>query len=144
MKLTSSLFRNNGNYPGAFTCDGRETNPPLEIKDVPRDAKTLALVLRDPDAPSGIFVHWVVWNIDPKIEQIDEDSVPAGALQGRTTDGKHHYVGPCPPSGTHRYIFTVYALDTDLHLNEGATLEQLMVAMHGHIIEQAEIMARYR
>ncbi len=144
MKLTSSLFSNNDGFPGAHTCDGQNVSPPLDIADVPSQTKTLALVLRDPDAPGGIFVHWIMFNISPKIGRIDIGEVPEGARQGKTTDGKTRYVGPCPPSGTHRYIFTLYALDTELYLNEGASIEQFNAAISGHTLATAGLLAKYR
>jgi Raf kinase inhibitor-like YbhB/YbcL family protein len=144
MKLTSKLFANFDGYPEAHTCDGIDNNPPLEIANVPGKAKSLVLVLRDPDAVEGIFIHWIVFNIDPDTESIDIDSVPEGATQGKTTNKKIGYVGPCPPDGTHRYIFTLYALDDELHINEGASIEQLNGAMAGHIVATAELTAKYR
>jgi len=144
MELTSPLFINNDGYPEACTCDGKEISPPLEVEGVPKSAKSLVLVLRDPDAPGGIFIHWIMWNIDPKTRKIKLDSVPEGAVLGKTTNGKIKYVGPCPPGGTHRYIFTLYALDTKLYLNQGATVEQLNAAISGRVIAQARLLAKYR
>jgi hypothetical protein len=144
MELASALFRHNGGFPQAFTCDGEGSNPPLDIEDVPEDAKSLALVLRDPDAVEGIFIHWIMWNIDPKTEKIDVGTVPEGAVQGATTNKKNHYIPPCPPSGTHRYIFTLYALDTRLDLPFTSNVEQLNAAIDGHVIDKAELLALYR
>jgi Raf kinase inhibitor-like YbhB/YbcL family protein len=144
MKLTSPYFFNNNGFPEMFTCDGSGVNPPLDIADVPHKTKSLALVLRDPDAVEGIFIHWALWNINPKTHRIEIDSVPKGAVVGRTTNNKTHYFGPCPPSGTHRYIFTLYALDIKIYLKEGATVDQLNAAMAGHIITQTDLMAKYR
>jgi len=144
MQLTSPLFSHNGTFPIIHTCDGGDTNPPLDINGVPDKAMSLALVLHDPDAPGGTFVHWVVWNIDPKTKRIEDDSVPEGAVQGSTTNKKNTYFGPCPPSGSHRYIFTLYALDAKIYLNSGATAEQLYAAMNGHILEKTGLMAKYR
>jgi len=144
MQILSPLFGHNGNFPANNTCDGKEINPPLVIAGVSKEAKSLALILRDPDAPSGQFYHWVVWNIDPKTEAIPADSVPEGAIQGVTSSRHNFYIGPCPPSGTHRYYFDLYALDAKLNLPEATTAPQLKAAMEGHIIEQAELMARYR
>ncbi len=144
MELTSPLFTHNDGFPERSTCDGSDVNPPLEIAGVPRQAESLALILRDPDAVEGIFIHWIMWNIDPKTNRIELDSVPAGAVLGKTTDGGIRYIGPCPPSGTHRYIFTLYALDTKIYLNEGDTAEQLNAAMKGHILEQTDLLAKYR
>jgi Raf kinase inhibitor-like YbhB/YbcL family protein len=144
MKLASSRFFNYSGFPAEYTCDGKDINPPLSIAHVPAEAVSLALVLRDPDAPSGTFIHWVIWNIDPKTKTIEENSVPAGAIQGLTTDKRNYYVGPCPPSGTHRYVFTLYALDTGLSLNESTTVDQLEAAMENHIIKQTDLTAKYR
>jgi len=144
MKLTSSLFTHNDGFPERSTCDGKDVNPPLDIAGVLHKAESLALILRDPDAVEGIFIHWIMWNIDPETRHIKDDSVPDGAVLGKTTNGKTHYVGPCPPSGTHRYIFTLYALDTKIYLNEGDTVEQLNAAMEGHILAQTDLMAKYR
>jgi len=144
MRITSNLFRNNGYFPIDCTCDGKEFTPPLEFHDVPDGAKSLALILRDPDAPSGQFYHWVVWNIDPGTKTLDADSVPKGATQGLTSDMTNFYIGPCPPSGTHNYYFDLYALDTVLTLPEATNAPQLKAAMQGHILEQAELTAKYR
>lgn len=144
MKLTSPLFANNDGFPEMCTCDGKGINPPLDFSLVPAKAKSLALVLRDPDAPGGVFIHWIMWNIDPKTEHIKTGYAPEGAAFGKTTDGKIKYVGPCPPSGTHRYVFTLYALDTKLYLNEGDTIEQLNAAMAGHVIAQSKLMGKFR
>jgi Raf kinase inhibitor-like YbhB/YbcL family protein len=144
MKLTSPLFFNNGEFPEIFTCDGSGVNPPLDIAGVPKKTESLALVLRDPDSVEGIFIHWVLWNIDPKTHSIEIDSFPDGAVAGKTTNNKTHYFGPCPPRGTHRYYFTLYALDAKIYLNEGATVDHLNAAMAGHIIAQTDLMAKYR
>ena len=144
MKLTSPTFDHNDGFPPGNTCDGAGFSPPLEISGVPPTAESLALVLRDPDAPGGIFIHWILFDIPPKTEKIDTGEIPAGARQGKTTDGKIGYIGPCPPSGTHRYIFTLYALDTKMYLNDGAPIERFNAAISGHIMETAELMAKYR
>lgn len=144
MKLGSPIFQNNDGFPPAHTCDGAGANPPLDIFAVPPRTKTLALVLRDPDAPGGIFIHWIVFNISPKIGRIEIDEVPRGARQGKTTNGRIGYVGPCPPSGTHRYIFTLYALDTELYLNDGVSIEQFNIAISGHVLATAQLLAKYR
>jgi hypothetical protein len=144
MKLTSPLFANNDGFPEMCTCDGKEVSPPLEIAGVPARAKSLALVLRDPDAAEGTFIHWIMWNIDPKTEHIKTGHAPESAVFGKTTDGKIKYVGPCPPHGTHRYIFTLYALDAKLYLNEGAAIEQFNAAIAGHILAQTQLLAKFR
>ena len=142
MKITSSAFTEGGNIPGKFTCDGSNTSPPLKIEGVPAEAKALALIVDDPDAPGGLFTHWLVWNIDPKTEIIAEGSSPAG-IEGRSGFGKTGYGGPCPPSGTHRYFFKVFALDQQLDLKAGASRKEVDAAMKGHVIGQAQLMGRY-
>jgi Raf kinase inhibitor-like YbhB/YbcL family protein len=144
MKLTSPLFLNNNGFPEKYTCDGEEVNPPLDIEGVPEGTVSLALVLRDPDAVEGMFIHWILWNFGPKTTEIKAGYLPDGAMLGKTTDGKIGYVGPCPPSGSHRYTFTLYALDTELYINEGVSIGRLEAAMEGHILEQADLMAKYR
>jgi Raf kinase inhibitor-like YbhB/YbcL family protein len=142
MKITSSAFQEGGNIPSKFTCDGGDTSPPLQIAEVPSGAKSLALVVDDPDAPSGLFTHWMVWNISPQNNTIAEGSTPKG-VHGRNDFGKSGYGGPCPPSGTHRYYFKIFALDRELELPAGAKRSQLDAAMKGHVIGQGELMARY-
>jgi Raf kinase inhibitor-like YbhB/YbcL family protein len=142
MKITSSAFPEGGNIPKQFTCDGADTSPALKIEGTPAEAKSLALIVDDPDAPSGLFTHWIVWNIDPKTAEINEGSAPKG-VQGKNDFGKSGYGGPCPPSGTHRYYFKIFALDRQLDLAAGAKRGQLDAALQGHIIGQGELMARY-
>jgi Raf kinase inhibitor-like YbhB/YbcL family protein len=143
MKITSSAFQEGGNIPSKFTCDGANVNPPLHIAQVPAEAKNLALIVDDPDAPGGLFIHWLTWGIDPKTTDIAENSVPPNAVQGKNGFGKSGYGGPCPPSGTHRYYFRVYALDRTLNLSAGANRGELDGQMKGHIIGQGELMGRY-
>lgn len=143
LKISSPAFRHNGTIPTKFTCDGDDISPALAIEGVPEGARSLALIVDDPDAPSKTWVHWVVWNIDPKTEVIAEGGVPKGALQGMNDFRKLDYGGPCPPSGTHRYFFKLYALDTVLHLAKGATKAELEQTMKGHIIDQAELIGLY-
>ena len=142
MKITSSAFQQGGNIPSKFTCDGANTNPPLQISDVPPEAKSLVLIVDDPDAPNGLFTHWAVWNISPQTSTIAEGSTPKG-VQGTNGFGRSGYGGPCPPSGTHRYYFKVFALDRELDLPFGAKRSQLDAAMKGHVIAQGESMGRY-
>ncbi|MCX6746288.1 MAG: YbhB/YbcL family Raf kinase inhibitor-like protein [Candidatus Parcubacteria bacterium] len=144
MKLTSSAFTHNSNLPSQFTCDGQGINPALEISDVPAAAKSLALIFDDPDAPLGTFVHWLVWNIDPKTETIASNSIPAGAKQGTTSANKTGYFPPCPPSGDHRYVFKLFALDTLLNLTPNAGKDNLEQAMQGHILDSAELIGLYK
>jgi hypothetical protein len=142
MKITSSAFQEGGNIPSKFTCDGGDTSPPLQIAEVPSGAKSLALVVDDPDAPSGLFTHWMVWNISPQDNTIAQGSTPKG-VHGTNDFGKPGYGGPCPPSGTHRYHFKIFALDRELELPAGTKRSQLDAAMKGHVIAQGELMARY-
>jgi len=143
MKLTSSAFTNHQSIPVKYTCDGKNVNPPLTISDVPENAKSLVLIMDDPDAPMGTWVHWTVWNIDPKTKEISENSLLEGAIEGITSFGKPGYGGPCPPSGTHRYFFKLYALDTSLSLPKTATKAELEKAMTGHIINTEELVGLY-
>jgi Raf kinase inhibitor-like YbhB/YbcL family protein len=142
MKITSSAFQEGASIPSKFSCDGANTTPPLQIAEVPSGAKSLALIVDDPDAPSGLFTHWTVWNISAQINAIAEGSAPKG-VQGTNDFGKSGYGGPCPPSGTHRYYFKIFALDRELDLPFGAKRGQLDEAMKGHIVAQGELMGRY-
>ena len=142
IKITSSAFQEGGNIPSKFTCDGGDTTPPLQIAEVPSAAKSLALVVDDPDAPSGLFTHWMVWNMSPQTSAIAEASTPKG-IHGTNDFGKSGYGGPCPPSGTHRYYFKIFALDRELDLPPGTKRSQLDAAMKGHVVAQGELMARY-
>ena len=129
LKLSSPAFRHSDSIPSKYTCDGADVNPPLVIENAPLNAKSLALIVDDPDAPAGNWVHWVVWNIDPTTDEIRENTVPYGALQGINDFRKHDYGGPCPPSGTHRYFFKLYALDMMLSLGPKANKTELERAM---------------
>ena len=142
MKITSSAFQEGGNIPSKFTCDGSDTSPPLQITGVPSEAKSLVLIADDPDAPSGLFTHWLVWNIPPQTNSTPEGSAPKG-VQGANDFGKSGYKGPCPPPGTHRYSFKIFALDRELDLRAGAKRSQLDAAMKGHVIAQGELVGRY-
>ena len=141
MKLTSPEFGNGNKIPRKFTCEGDDFNPTLIIEDIPAGAKSLALIVDDPDAPMGTWVHWVSFNI-PVVSQIDEDSIPG--KQGLNDFGRKDYGGPSPPSGTHRYFFKLYALDTVLNLNEGINKEALEEAMEGNILDKAELIGLYK
>ena len=136
--LSSPAFSDNGRIPGKHTCRGEDVSPELVIADVPDDAKSLVIIMDDPDAPMGTWVHWVVFNI-PLVPGISEDSVPAGAVQGKNGWSRNDYGGPCPPSGTHRYVFKLYALDTMLDLEAGSAKEQVEQAMEGHILAQTKL-----
>jgi Raf kinase inhibitor-like YbhB/YbcL family protein len=142
MKISSSAFQSGGTILSKFTCDGAGVNPALHLEGAPDRAKSLVLVVDDPDAPGGLFTHWLIWNIDPKTTEIAESSAPKG-VQGKNDFGKSGYGGPCPPSGTHRYYFKIFALDSDLALAAGSKRSQLDAAMRGHVIAHGEMMGRY-
>lgn len=141
MELTSSAFRHETRIPSKYTCDGDDVSPPLEVADVPPGTEMLALVVDDPDAPSGTWDHWIAYDI-PVGDAIPE-GVAALGTAGRNSWGRSGYGGPCPPSGTHRYFFTVYALDTRLGLAAGASKAALLEAMEGHVLAEATLMGRY-
>jgi Raf kinase inhibitor-like YbhB/YbcL family protein len=143
ISVTTPAFQAGGDVAAKFTCNGANVNPELRINGVPSEAKSLVLIVDDPDAPRGLFTHWIVWNIDPKATDIGENSAPAGGIQGTNDFGKRNYGGPCPPSGTHRYFFKIYALDTKLDLKPSARRAELDAAMRGHTLAQGELMARY-
>lgn len=143
LRISSAAFEHNGMVPVKYTCDGSDRNPELAIEGVPDKARSLALIVDDPDAPRGTWVHWLAWNIDPKTRQIPEGSVPKGAQQGMNDFRKLDYGGPCPPSGTHRYFFRLYALDRVPELKKGATRADLEQAMQGHIVDHAELIGLY-
>jgi hypothetical protein len=139
MKITSTAFEPNELIPPKHTCDGADISPHLKIEDIPQGTKTLALIADDPDAPIGTFVHWVAWNIPPG----DIDEGATDFAQGTNDFKKIGYNGPCPPSGTHRYFFKVYALDVELQLEEGTTKTELIDAMENHILAQGELIGTY-
>ena len=142
MKITSSAFQEGGNIPSKFTCEGSDTSPPLQISGVPSDAKSLVLIADDPDAPGGLFTHWLVWNIPPQTSSIPEGSAAKG-VQGANDFGKSGYRGPCPPPGTHRYSFKVFALDRELDLRSGAKRSEVDTATKGHVVAQGELVGLY-
>lgn len=145
MKITSPVLENNGNIPRKYTCDDAGINPPLEFSDVPADAKSLALIFHDPDAPvAGGFAHWVIFNIDPAASGIKENSAPASGAEGTNSSSKTGYTSPCPPSGIHHYQFKLYALDKTLDLNSSAKREDVEKAMKGHILNEAMLVGLYQ
>jgi len=149
MELKSVAFETGALIPGEYTCDGEDISPPLNWSDPPAGTKSFALISDDPDAPVGTWVHWVIWNIPASVRSLDEnllkkDSLPNGARQGTTDFRRVGYGGPCPPSGTHRYFFKLYALDTMLNLPSSTTKKDLERAMQQHILGQAELMGKYR
>ena len=139
--ITSPVFDNNGFVPSKYTCDGDDVNPPLRIEGIPKETESLVLMVDDPDAPMGTWDHWIVWNISP-IEKINENSIPG--TEGLNDFNKHSYGGPCPPSGTHRYFFKVYALDTKLTLNPNSRKKNVERAIEGHILAKGEIIGLYK
>ena len=141
MKIASPAFAHNAMIPQKYTCQGEDISPPLTLSDIPEGTISLTLINDDPDAPMGTWSHWIIWNIKPTRE-IQENSAPG--TQGQNSWGRNDYGGPCPPSGTHRYFFKLYALDSELELQEGATKAELEAAMDGHILEQAELIGLYK
>jgi len=149
MNLTSSAFQNGGMIPGKYTCDGVNISPPLAWDAVPEGTKSLALICDDPDAPMGTWVHWVYYDMPQGTAGLPENVAPQEhtankGMQGINDFRKIGYGGPCPPSGTHRYYFKIYALDTMLNLGPGATKEQLLKKMENHILGQAQLVGKYK
>lgn len=149
MKLSSSVFENNGYIPAKYTCDGEDISPPLSIENIPSKAKALALIVDDPDASSGTWVHWIIFNIPVSATMIKEnfptrETLSDGTIQGRNDFRKIGYGGPCPPSGVHRYFFKLYALNQELEVVPGATKSQVESAMKKHIIEQTQLIGLYK
>ena len=141
LQVSSSAFKENDLIPAKYTCEGENINPAISVKNIPQQAKSLALIMDDPDARNGGFNHWVMWNIDPS-GTINENSAPG--TQGKNGAGKSGYAGPCPPTGTHHYHFKVYALDTKLNLQEGANKTQLEAAIKGHVLASGELIGLYK
>jgi Raf kinase inhibitor-like YbhB/YbcL family protein len=142
--LTSSAFAQGQPIPVKYTCDGQSVSPPLQWDVPPTNTQSLALIMDDPDAPSGTFVHWVLYNLPADLRDLPEEAtLPAGSQVGQNGTKRPQYTGPCPPSGTHRYFFKLYALDTPLTLPNGADKSQLLTTMQGHILGQAELMGTY-
>jgi Raf kinase inhibitor-like YbhB/YbcL family protein len=143
MKITSTAFENGDPIPGEYTCDGADVSPPLAFSEVPPEARSLALIMDDPDAPSGLWVHWLVWNIPSQTAVIARgQKIPW--TQGSTSWKRQLYGGPCPPSGTHRYFFKLYALDSMLNLPAGKTKHEIEKAMKGHILAKGELVGTYK
>lgn len=140
LKVTSNAFRDGGDIPSRFTCDGEDVNPSLLIDHLPQGTQTLAIIVEDPDAPKGVYDHWIVWNIPP-VRMIEENRIPG--ISGRNGAGKTGYHGPCPTNGTHRYYFHVFALDSSLSIEMGADKRKLQDTMQSHILAQGVLMGRY-
>jgi Raf kinase inhibitor-like YbhB/YbcL family protein len=148
IQLTSAAFKEGQPIPRQYTCDGVNISPPLEWSGMPKTAKTVAIIADDPDAPAGTWVHWVVYNLPAEVIGMVEnlpasDNLKAGGFQGKNDFEKIGYGGPCPPSGSHRYFFKLYALDTELPLKAGATKADVEKAMAGHILSQGQLMGTY-
>jgi len=139
--VKSPAFENNQLIPAKYTCDGDNVNPPLTIEGVPEETKSLVLIVDDPDAPMGTFDHWIVWNIPPT-SKIEENTVPGA--EGMSSYRKHAYGGPCPPYGTHRYFFKVYALDMKLDLTANSKKKDVEKAMESHVLAEGELVGLYR
>lgn len=149
LTITSSAFGDGDMIPRRYTCDGDDRSPPLTWSDVPDGAQSLALICDDPDAPMGTFVHWVLFNLPADVRHLPEGvaaqaSIESGALQGKNDFGNVGYGGPCPPGGTHRYLFKLYALDQTLDLQRGAKKSDLLKAMDGHVVAEAQLVGKYR
>jgi len=148
MKLDSSAFSANALIPPKYTCDGQDISPPLQWDEPPPGTQSFVLIVDDPDAPGRTFVHWVVYDIPAVLRELPQQvptqkTLADGSIQGRNDFGKFGYGGPCPPSGTHRYFFKLYALAQTLGLAEGATKDKVVAAMEGHILASAELIGRY-
>ena len=149
IKITSSAFENGGMIPAKYTCDGADVSPPLQWETVTEGTRSIALICDDPDAPMGTWVHWVLFNMPAEANELAEnipaeETLPNGAMQGVSDFGRIGYGGPCPPGGTHRYFFKVYALDTKVDLQAGADKRQLLKAMEGHILSQGQLIGKYK
>ncbi|MFH1622044.1 MAG: YbhB/YbcL family Raf kinase inhibitor-like protein [Candidatus Omnitrophota bacterium] len=141
MNISSPEFKHNESIPKKFTCQGQDVNPALKIENIPQGTKSLVLIMDDPDAPMGTWVHWVVFNISVT-SKIEEDSIPGE--QAMNNFGRKDYGGPCPPSGTHHYFFKIYALDTTLESSKVTNKATLEKAMQGHVLDQAELIGLYK
>jgi Raf kinase inhibitor-like YbhB/YbcL family protein len=143
MKLTSSAFVNEEKIPVEFTCDGKKTHPPIAWSGIPDGTKSLAMIVDDPDAPIGTFTHWIIWNINPANPQMLAGETPQKSQEGANSAGRIGYTAPCPPAGSHRYFFTLFAIDTVIGLDGKAKKADLEAAMAGHIIEQTNLIGTY-
>ncbi len=148
MQITSTQFKNGERIPSKYTCDGERVSPPLVFEGVPQNAVSLVLIVEDPDVPQyvredGMWNHWLVWNMSPETQGITEGGVPVGTI-GINTSGRHDWTPPCPPDREHRYFFRLYALDVVLDLERDSSKAELLRAIEGHMLEQAELMGRYK
>lgn len=143
IKVTSSVFSEGEEIPQKYSCDGENIHPPLTIEGVPAEAQSLVIIMDDPDAPQGTFTHWLLWNLEPTVQEIEENVDPEDAVYGENDAGQVGYAGPCPPSGTHRYFFKVYALDNFLDIPHDSTRQELEKYLEGHIIDEGELVGKY-
>ncbi len=150
LSLTTTAFPSNGPIPARYTCDGEDRSPPLTWRDAPAQTAAFALIMDDPDAPRGVFTHWVLYNLPADARELPEgvpsaERLPGGALQGVNDFGRVGYGGPCPPPGpAHRYRFTLYALDTPLGLGPRATKQAVLDAMRGHVLAEGQLVGTYQ
>ncbi len=144
MKLESSAFKEGEMIPSEYTCEGLNTRVPLSWSEVPEGVKSFAIIVDDPDAPSGDFVHWLIFNIPLKTTELPENGEPAGAVDGINSANRVGWIGPCPPTGTHHYHFKLYALDTKLTLTSEAKKSDLLSAMESHVLAEAELVGLYK
>ncbi len=143
MRITCPTLKENNFLSSKYTCNGQGISPPLEITDIPEEAKSLALIVEDPDAPGGTYTHWLVWNIHPVIERIEENQVPLDAVEGYNSADQEGYKPPCPPSGTHRYRFKLYALDQYLSVDKNISQNELEAELKKHLIEKDVLATKY-
>jgi Raf kinase inhibitor-like YbhB/YbcL family protein len=145
MQITSSAIDSKEFILEKYTCQGENVNPPLTFSEIPEGAKSLVLIMDDPDAPSGTYVHWILYNMSPATIQVNENALPPASLEGLTTKGDKGYKGPCPPEGqTHHYYFKLYALNKELDLKEGVSIDEINEAIEDSVIEQCEIIGLYK
>ena len=143
LEIKSDAFVNGQSIPAKYTCTGKNISPALAWSDPPAGAQSFALIVDDPDAPMGTWVHWVVYNIPAEARSLSENADLSGMTVGKNSSRNLHYDGPCPPSGTHRYFFKLYALDSTLKLSAGASKEDVLREMNGHILAQGELMGTF-
>jgi Raf kinase inhibitor-like YbhB/YbcL family protein len=148
LEIKSTAFEEGGSIPRKYTCDGTDISPPLSWTQPPEGTKSLVLICDDPDAPMGTWVHWVLYSLSPDTLELPEDvpdkkEVLGGAMQGTNDFRRIGYGGPCPPSGTHRYYFTLYAIDSEPGLGAGATKKEVLTNIEGHVLAEGQLMGRY-
>lgn len=143
LELTSTAFSQGASIPSEYTCDGADVSPPLAWSGAPEAVGSFALIMDDPDAPAGTWVHWVLYNLPAETNELPQGAPADAGLQGQNSWSRTGYGGPCPPSGEHRYFFKLYALDAPLELADGATKDELLQAMDGHILAQGQLMGTY-